>query len=313
MSSPENPIDPSGAEEISGADRRALATQAGAVRQVSRLFILPAIIVAVIAFCALLAGGLWVLLKESNDPSKYLEQIKAGGGNRRWQAAYELAKVIAATDGEVDDQTARALVEAFHSAETDDPRVGRYLILALGRVKRPESLGALREALEDDDTDTRIYAMWGLGSQGDTAAAPTIARALTDQDAGVRKMAAYALGFLADPETLPALRGALDDRTPDVRWNAALALARVGDPAAEEQLLAMLDRPYLEGLTDVDGNRLLDGERLREVMINGIRGVALLGDQVSPAARERLRELAASEPDLRVRDAAIKALESFAG
>src|SRR5262245_49830974 len=71
----------------------------GALRQTSRLFIMPAIIVGVIAACLLIAGGMYALLKESGDPSSYLEQVVEGGGTRRWQAAYELSKVIAASDG----------------------------------------------------------------------------------------------------------------------------------------------------------------------------------------------------------------------
>src|SRR5206468_11627688 len=62
---------------------------ASTASQASRLFILPAIIVGACAFCLLVAGGLYALLQENQDPSKYIEQVVAGAGNRRWQAAYE--------------------------------------------------------------------------------------------------------------------------------------------------------------------------------------------------------------------------------
>ena len=281
---------------------------ASTASQASRLFILPAIIVGACAFCLLVAGGLYALLQENQDPSKYIEQVVAGAGNRRWQAAYELSRVIAANDGKVDDATASMLIDVFNRSVQDDPLVRRYLTLALGRLHRPESARALRAALVDQDTETRIYALWGLGSHGDKASAPAVAAALGDRDSGVRKMAAYALGFLRDPGTSPALRQALQDRTADVRWNAAVALARIGDASGADVLLQMIDRTYLEGLCDENGDRVMDGERVREAMMTGVRGLVMIRE---PRAKPRFQTLSESEPDLRVRDAAIKGLEEI--
>src|SRR2546428_13559151 len=75
---------------------------ASTASQASRLFILPAIIVGACAFCLLVAGGLYALLQENQDPSKYIEQVVAGAGNRPLQAPHELARVIAVNHGKVD-------------------------------------------------------------------------------------------------------------------------------------------------------------------------------------------------------------------
>src|SRR5262249_39913837 len=101
------PVSRAGSSTVSPASSAPYPTiPAGAKNQLARFFILPAIIVGVCGFCLLLAGGLYVLLKESSDPSSYIEQVVSGSGNKRWQAAYELSKIIAAEDGAVDDATA---------------------------------------------------------------------------------------------------------------------------------------------------------------------------------------------------------------
>ena len=287
-----------------GSGEPSPARPASASLQMSRFFVVPAIIVGVCVLCLLVAGGLYVLLKERQDPASYIDQVATGSGNRRWQAAYELSKIIASTQGAVDGATAHRLVEVYRRAGDDDPKVRRYLVLALGRIRRPESVEALHSALADTDSETRIYAIWGLGAQADRASAGAIAKALHDEDAGVRKMAAYSLGFLQDPSTVPDLREALLDAASDVRWNAAVALARMGDAFGSDTLLEMVDRPRLEAMKDPEGRPIMDGERIREVMLTGITALALLRE---PRGTDVIRELARSEPDLRVRDAAVKA------
>ena len=293
-----------GPGDSGGPGDPSLSRPTAASLQMSRFFVVPAIIVGVCVLGLAVAGGLYVLLRERQDPAAYIDQVATGSGNRRWQAAYELSKIIAANEGTVDDATAQRLVEVYRRAADDAPEVRRYLILALGRIRRPGSLEALRSALKDPDAESRIYAMWGLASQGDRASAPEVAGGLNDEDPGVRKMAAYALGFLQDPAAIPALTEALHDRAPDVRWNAAVALARLGDASGVDVLLEMVDRPRLEALEDEDGNPIMDGERIRQAMITGITALTMLGD---PRGAERIAELARSEPDLRVRDAAVKA------
>ncbi len=276
-----------------------------AARQASRLFILPAIIVGVVAVCLLIVGGLYTLLRESSDPASYLEQVVSGSGHRRWQAAYELSRVIEAAEGRVPPETAAALVDVFDKARADDPKVRRYLTLALGRVKDPRCVEALRTVAADPDVETRIYAIMGLGRQGDHASVPLVAAALQDADSGVRMTAAYTLGFIGDGGSAAALAPALADSDPLVRFNAAVAAAQLASPAGESILLGMLDADALATLTDAAGNPLFSGEQVRETRMTSIRALAGLG---TPTGNEKIAAIAASDPDLRVRDLAIKAL-----
>ena len=74
----------------------------------------------------------------SRSAEDYLTEIRTGGTNRRWPAAYELSRLMA--DPEVRANRAarrRRSCEAFDEAKDDDPRVRRYLALAIGRLDPP--------------------------------------------------------------------------------------------------------------------------------------------------------------------------------
>jgi HEAT repeat protein len=91
----------------------------------------------------------------------------------------------------------------------------------------------------------------------------------------------------------------LEDPVEDVRWNAALALARQKDARAAPVLGQMLDR---ERLSKVEGLR---PDQAREALLSAITGAALLSD---PSLQPALEKLRASDPDLKVREAAREAL-----
>ncbi|HEX9724772.1 MAG TPA: HEAT repeat domain-containing protein, partial [Vicinamibacteria bacterium] len=120
-----------------------------------------------------------------------------------------------------------------------------------------------------------------------------------DDDPGVRKMAVYAAGTLGDERSIPRLQVALGDPDRDVSWNAAVALAQLGDSSGESQLLMMLDREYLAGLTEIDEARKL------LAMQSAIQASALVASETLDA---RLREIAASDSNLAIRKLALGAL-----
>ena len=116
-------------------------------------------------------------------------------------------------------------MQAFADSVGDDPRVRRYLALAVGRLRTlpPGALETLVEALEDPDSETRISVIWALASIGDPSVVDEIEAMYLSEDPGVRKMTVYALGVLPADERAATLRNALDDTVPDVQWNAAVA------------------------------------------------------------------------------------------
>jgi HEAT repeat protein len=267
-------------------------------RTLVQFFLVPA---AVVAACVGVFFFFAWLVSDEKTGVDYLREIRAGSANRRWQAAFELSKII-----NMDSEKRRMeglvpeMIEAFEGAVGDDPRVRHYLALSLGHLKDRSAAPALIAALDDPDSTTRLYASWALGNIGDPRAVEPLLKKFGDDDPGVRKMAVYAAGTLEDERAIPRLQAALSDPDRDVSWNAAVALAQLGDASGEPQLLLMLDRSHLDGLTDLDEARKL------LLMQSAIQAAALVP---SEALDVRLRELAEKEGNLGIRKLAVEALE----
>lgn len=270
-------------------------------RLVSQFVIFP---VAIILVALAIYLGLGLLTVERKTAEDYLNTIRVGGINSRWQAAYELATVLdqEQREGRIGRRFVGELIRVFEASRSDDPRVRRFLAAAMGRVRDPELVGVLIAALDDPDDETRINAMFSLRAQGDPGAVPHLIRIASNDDAGLRKAAVYALGGLDDPLVPPALEQALHDRAPDVRWNAALQLAAAGSSAGLEVLEEMLSPGYLEGFDRISG------EGRRNILVEAIRAVGMLNATSLTPALQRLRE---KDPDLRVRQAAIEILNGW--
>ena len=274
-----------------------------------QFFLIPlAVVVAVV----LVYGGFRWLLNDERTPQEYLSDIRVGGRERRWPAAFELSRLMADPEVQASEPSlGPALVRAFVESENDDPRVRRYLAMAVGQLTAPpEDAGArLVDALNDPETETRISVIWALGSLGDSSVIPELARMYTSDDAGVRKMTVYALGALPGDEQIATLRTALNDSVPDVQWNAAVALARHGNAQGVGILGRMLDREYVERVAEPAmgaGNDEVD--RVGEIMITGLNAVAALN---ADSFRDSVVQLSRQDESLRVRQAAIEALAAF--
>jgi len=272
----------------------------------------------------LFAGGLLVLsvviyalfgliARETRTSTDYLNEVRVGRGEA-WRAAYELSRLIPVESPQRRDPgLALQIISLIVQAQGQDARLRRYLVLSLGELRDARAADALIGALEDADTETRLYAAWGLGALGEPRAGPAVGLLLDDADAGVRKMAAYALGALGDVSQAAPLRAALNDPVDEVAWNAALGLARLGDRAGLSLLGRVLDRAYLDARTRTDDSgrpQPVDESRKEELLINALRAIALLRDRSHLAT---VRALRVSDPNPRVRQAAIECLEQIAG
>jgi HEAT repeat protein len=279
----------------------------GAPYLVLQFLVFPLVIVAVGVGVFVLFG---LITAEGKGPRDYLDLIRTGSSNRRWQAAYELSKVIQVGEdpGLSDPRLVREMVTLFEDAEGDDPRVRRYLTLALGRLGDSRAAPSLLEYLErvrrgedsDPDSETHIYAVWALGAIGDEAALPELVALTSHEDPGLRKTAVHALGVFPSEEATTALKEALSDPVDDVRWNAAAALARQGDPAAVPVLEQMLDREQLARGESVTP------EQSEEIILQAVAAAAFISDARLEA---RLAKLGDDDPSLKVRDAARRSLE----
>jgi HEAT repeat protein len=250
------------------------------------------------------------MLADDKSPSDYLSEIRNGGSDRRWPAAYELSRLMSNPKVRQDKTLAAALVKAFQESK-GDPDVRRYLALAIGRLDPPlppDALTELTQAVNDSDGQTRISVIWALGSSGDEAVVPRLIPLYNaqDSDPGVRKMVVYALGALPGDTQVETLRAALQDDTADVRWNAAVALARHGRSEGASVLHQMLDRSYVERMVKREVRQDDDQDPIADVMISGIRAGAAIKDASLKPAIETLSQ---QDRSMKVRQAAFEALK----
>lgn len=253
--------------------------------------------------------GFRSLLADDRKPQDYLSQVRNGGSDRRWPAAYELSRRMADPKVRADRTLGPALVKAFVAAKDDDPRVRQYLALAIGRLDPPlppEAVTELTKTLDSPDGETRLGAIWALGSSGDRSVVPKLQPLYESPDKGIRKMVVYALGALPGDAQLATLRAALQDAEPDVRWNAAVALARKGSHDGVPILRQMLDRPYVEQSVKREVRQDEDRDPIADVMISGLRAAAMLKDE---ALKPRVTNLSQQDRSMKVRQAALEALK----
>jgi HEAT repeat protein len=250
-----------------------------------------------------------LLASDNRSAHEYLAEVRNGGSDRRWPAAYELSRLMADPTVRADRTLAPALVKAFEAARDDDPRVKQYLALAIGRLDPPlppEAVADLTGTLDSVDGETRISAIWALGSSGDAAVVPKLVPLYASEDRGIRKMVVYALGALPGDAQLATLRTALQDPAPDVRWNAAIALARKGRHEGVPVLRQMLDRQYVEQTVKREVRQDEDRDPIADVMISGLRAAATLKDD---ALRPSVTALSQQDRSMKVRQAALEALK----
>jgi len=275
---------------------------AGGRGTVVRFFLLPLLVVgtAVAVF--------WVFSRitfERRSPAGYLEEVRGGTANRRWQAAFELSRSLPNLDPPERAALAAETLRIFRSlspSRAEDVPVRRYLVLVLGKLGEKEAVEPLRVAARDPDADTRLYAVWALGKIGDPRALPTVTEASLSEDAAMRKMAAYVLGRLNDRAAVARLQVLLGDSVADVRWNAAIALASLQDPAGLSVLRSMIDRGALARQAS------LSADQFETAMVGACKALQLLRDAGSLPLLEKV---AREDPNLRVRAAARDAVAAI--
>jgi HEAT repeat protein len=277
----------------------------GAGRLVVRFFLLPLLVVGT-------AVGIFLVFSlmtfERRSPRDYLAEVRGGTAGRRWQAAFELSRRLGSMKpGPERDAIAAESLRLFQTlspTREEDVRVRRYLVLALGKLGDRTAVPVLLSATKDPDPETRLYSIWALGMLGDPRAVDAVLEASRSEDPGMRKMAAYVAGRLGDRRVVPRLRVMLEDRVPDVRWNAAIALATMGDGSGIAVLRSIVDREALAR------QATLSADQAETAMVNALKALAILRDEGTVPLLEKV---AREDPNLRVRDAARRAIEATRG
>ena len=199
-------------------------------------------------------------------------------------------------------------VRGFQERRPEGPAISRADAGTADASLSADARVLLVEALNDQDSQTRISAIWALGSSGDPSVAPEIERQYQSDDAGVRKMAVYALGSLpagTGDDTL--VRGAgrfASGRAVERRDRAGQAWASRGF----DVLRRMLDRAYVERNVTRQQQPREEVDPVGEVMISGLRAIGALKET---ALSEQVKALSTDDQNLRVRQAAMETLKNL--
>jgi HEAT repeat protein len=272
---------------------------------VARFFLLP---LAVVGAAVLIFLAFSLITFERRSPADYLQEVRGGTANRRWQAAFELSREVSRIPPGPEREALSAetlrIFENLSGKRAEDARVRRYLVLVLGRLQSRAAIPPLIAASRDPDSETRLYAVWALGMIGDASALDAVVESSLSDDPGMRKMAAYVLGRLKDRRAVPRLRVLLEDSEADVRWNAAISLASLGDASGLSVLQSVIDRDALSRQAALSADQ-------SEVAITGaLKAIELLHDTPSLPLLEKV---AREDPNLRVRAAARASIEAIRG
>lgn len=239
---------------------------------------------------------------ESGNPYEYLTQIKIGSASKRWQSAYELSKLLA--DPELvpaDDQFENSLIKTFEKSLHDDPKVRMYLALAMGRTGNDDYGESLLAAIEDDRGDIQAAIIQALGLLQYKGATEKLIQLSQFSDfEGVRLASTVSLGQIGDSKSIPILESLLKDEQPNIRWDAAIALAKMGNLSGASILNSLLDRQYYKNFKEID-----DWEMEKAILV-AIQICSQLGEN---QFKSNLLSLAKDDPNMKIRDAAIKTLE----
>ena len=240
---------------------------------------------------------------ETNSPEDLLNQVKVGSASKRWQSAFELAKILNNPDADpLTDSFKDQLISAYERSVHDDALVRSYLAMAMGSTKDTTFGKILVSGLEDETLETRVAAIQAIGFLKYYPATKSIRNLIETTDTQTEKLTAtIALGMIGDPSTIPHLKKLLEDEEANIRWDAAIALAKMGDNSGAYIIEGLLDREYLKQFKQIDPL-----EEKRVIMI-AIRTASILFDK---RFEDKLSLLSKNDQDLSVRNAAIKALEN---
>jgi len=239
---------------------------------------------------------------ETNDVEELLNQVKIGSASKRWQSAFELAKVLNNPDRDpLSDSFKDQLSSAYERSIHDDALVRSYLAMAMGATQDTIFGEALLNGLKDESIETRIAAIQALGMIQYSPAVNSISTLIKTADSESERLSAtISLGMIGDISAVPFLIQLLEDEQANIRWDAAIALAKMGNKDGAYIIEGLLDREYLNKFSEIDPI-----EQKRVLMV-AIKTASILFDK---RFEDNLISLSKNDKDLSIRDAAIKALE----
>ena len=243
-----------------------------------------------------------VLTYETSSPQDYLTDIQIGSATKRWQAAYELSKLLSNPEMVPNDEGFKnKMVSIYQHAIHDDPMVRMYMALAMGRTGQQDYGPILMDGLNDKDKGSRLAAIKALGLLIYVPAVPEIQEFTGEKYFSEERLAAtIALGSMGDKSIIPILQKLLEDEEPNIRWDAAIALAKLEDSSGLQVIVNLLDRSYFDHFTEVD-----EDEEVQAILV----AIQVSSQFPSRLFVTNLLKLAAFDKNMQIRDLAIKTLD----
>ncbi len=266
---------------------------------VHSFFVIPFLLAV---FSVLLFAAVRILTMEKHSVYDYLHDIKEGGLTKRWQAAFELSRVLG-NNKEVptDDKFFNEMSSAYVQSKHDDDRVRQYLALAMARSSDGRFVPVLLENIKEEKDENLYAIITALGILKNKSATNVLLTYLNHDDAHLRLAAVIALGNIGDAQTADALKVMLNDPQVNITWDAAIALAKMKEAAAKPMLLNLMDRKYLSGFPEVDA------QEQTKIVTVAIEASAGWND---PDINAVLKDLFATDKNMHVRVLAGKVLEN---
>ena len=108
-----------------------------------------------------------MLTYEEQDPYHLLNNIQSGALTKRWQSAFELAKILGNSDLVPNDERfVNELKSIYRNSIHDNSEVRTYLALAMGSTGNSNYGDVLLEGLQDKNIQSRIAAIKAVGQVG---------------------------------------------------------------------------------------------------------------------------------------------------
>ena len=243
-----------------------------------------------------------VLTYETSAPEDYLTDIQIGSATKRWQAAFELSKLLSNPEMvPTDEGFKNKMISIYEHSIHDNPMVRTYMALAMGRTGQQEYGPTLMNGMNDKDKGSRLAAIKALGLLAYAPAVNGIQEFADEKYSNAERLAAtIALGNMGDKSLIPILQKLLDDEEPNIRWDAAIALAKLEDSSGVEVIVNLLDRSYFKHFTEVD-----EEEEVQAILV----AIQVSSQFPSNLFVTNLLKLAAFDKNMQIRDLAIKTLD----
>ena len=194
----------------------------------------------------LLGGGIVFgvghMLSTQRDHRSLVYEMQQKSFGNRWVAAWELAKLISSSRIPSKDipWLVKNLKDIFDSSV--DLRTKNFIVVALGALKRKESLPVIKKALELSDRDIKFNAVVALGKMpgGFSFDWTLVENFLAGEDRGLAQAAVLTLATHRVEQAQGKIKKLLGRDERNLRYAAAMGLINYRDGDALEVLREIL-------------------------------------------------------------------------